>query len=67
MRSLSLASTPSSIAPIVHTVPAVPISVFAWRGAGHRAVDVGEVVAHDRHRDAQLLGASADRSAGTAR
>ena len=30
MRALSLASTPSSIAPIVHTVPAVPISVFAF-------------------------------------
>ena len=26
------------------------------RGAGNRAVDVGEMVAHDRHRDAQLLG-----------
>ena len=34
MRSLSLASTPSSIAPIVHTVPAVPISVLACAAPG---------------------------------
>ena len=56
MRSLSLASTPSSIAAIVHTVPAVPMSVFACAAPGIAAVDVGEVVAHHRHRLAQLLG-----------
>ena len=37
------------------------------RGAGNRAVDVGEVVAHDRHRRRSAPRASADRSAGTAR
>ena len=57
MRSLSLASTPSSIARHrPHRARGADQRLGA-RGARHRAVDVGEVVAHDRHRDAQLLGA----------
>ena len=56
MRSLSYASTPSSTAAIVVTVPAVPMSVLAVAAPGSSRLDVGEVVAHDRHRLAQLLG-----------